>query len=79
MHAQMRRDDTLRARVDAVIEALPFAQQARMKKLGARFAAAVAAHAGQTALTISRDLGVSEAAVRRQIKRNARVQTLESQ
>lgn len=69
MHEQMQRDDSLRARVDAVIEALPFIQQARMKKLGTRFAAAVAAHAGQTALSISKTLGVSEEAVRRQILR----------
>lgn len=79
LHAQMARDDALRARVDAVIEALPFAQQARMKKLGARFAAAVAAHPGSAALAISKALGVSEEAVRRQIKRNARAQPPESQ
>jgi hypothetical protein len=74
MHAQMRRDDSLRARVDAVIEALPFSQQARMKKLGARFAAAVAARAGQTSAAIAIALGVSEEAVRHQVKRNAREQ-----
>jgi hypothetical protein len=78
LHAQMTRDDTLRARVDAVIESLPFAQQARMKKLGKRFAAAVAARASLTALAIAKELGVSEEAVRRQIKRNAHVQPPES-
>jgi hypothetical protein len=71
MHTQIKRDDTLRARVDAAIEALPFAQRARMKKLGARFAAAVAAHPGRTAAAIAQVLGVSDEAVRRQIKRNA--------
>lgn len=70
VHQTLRRDPALLARFDAAIEALPFAQQARMKKLGARFAAAVAERKGQTALAIARALGVSEEAVRRQIVRN---------
>jgi DNA-binding Lrp family transcriptional regulator len=45
-----------------------------MKKLGARFAAAVAARAGQTSAAIAIALGVSKEAVRRQVKRNAREQ-----
>lgn len=71
LHKRLTRDPELQLRLDAVIESLPFAQQARMKKLGARFAAAVDAHAGKTALAISDALGVSQEAVRRQIKRNA--------
>lgn len=70
VHAAMARDSALQDKFDAAIEALPFAQQARMKKLGARFAKAVAAHTGKTALAVSKVLGVSEEAVRRQINRN---------
>lgn len=69
VHDTLQRDQIMRAQFAAVIEALPFSQQARMKKLGARFAAAVADRKGWTALAISKDLGVSEEAVRRQILR----------
>lgn len=69
LHAQLDRDPALQARLDAAIEALPFSQQARMKKLGARFAKAVAARHGQTAAAIAADLGVSGEAVRREIVR----------
>lgn len=71
VHYTLSRDPVARARFDAAIEALPFSQQARMKRLGARFAAAVARHPGKTALAISKILGVSEEAVRRQINRLA--------
>lgn len=70
VHQAMKRDYALMAKIDAAIESLPFAQQARMKKLGARFAKEVRARNGWTSRAIAADLGVSEEAVRRQVVRN---------
>lgn len=69
LHAQLEREPELQKRFDAAIEALPFAQQARMKKLGARFSAAVAAMPGRTGAAVAAALGVSEEAARREINR----------
>lgn len=69
LHAQLERDQVLQQRFEAVIEALPFGQQARMKKLGRRFSAAVAELKGKTGLAVGIALGVSEEAARREINR----------
>lgn len=72
LHGQLGRDSSLKDRFDAVIEALPFEQQARMKKLGKRFAEAVRAldDESRTLKQIADALGVSDDAVRRHRQRN---------
>lgn len=69
LHTMLQKDAVLKKRLDAVIEQLPFPQQARMKKLGERFDRAVRERLDMTAKAISDQLGVSEEAVRRTVVR----------
>ena len=69
LHVLLKREPTMRAQFDATVEALPFSQQARMKMLGARFSAAVAAMHGTSAAAIAREIGVGADAIRREINR----------
>jgi len=65
VHSALHADEGLQARFDALVESLPFAQQARMKKLGARFAAACDALSDLTCKAAAQQLGVSDDVVRR--------------
>uniref|UniRef100_UPI003340D940 MucR family transcriptional regulator n=1 Tax=Castellaniella defragrans TaxID=75697 RepID=UPI003340D940 len=69
VHTALDRDAGLRREFYDFVERLPFSQQARMKKLGARFDAAIAKLSGMTNAEIASRLGVSEEAVRRRRKR----------
>ncbi|OJW82873.1 MAG: hypothetical protein BGO66_03030 [Alicycliphilus sp. 69-12] len=65
LHFYLKRSPEMQSRFDALVESLPFAQQARMKKLGARFRTAADALAGMTCKAAGEALGVSDDVVRR--------------
>ncbi len=69
LHKRISADADRRLVWNAMWESLPFSQQARSKKLGARFAATVAflRAEGMTYRTIAAEVGISEEAVRKRV------------
>uniref|UniRef100_UPI00333FCFCC hypothetical protein n=1 Tax=Castellaniella defragrans TaxID=75697 RepID=UPI00333FCFCC len=65
VHIALGRDADLRQEFDRLVECLPFGQQVRMNKLGARFNTALADLDGTTNTEAARRLGVGFETVRR--------------